>query len=175
MYKAVRDSWQGNLDYWNAAPLDFMTEISLFIRTHKVERFRWHVAGDIPSKAYFDGMRMVANANPGTQFLAFTKQYQFITTGTIPQNLRFVVSMWPGYIKALGATTPGAMTAVYNTLTDRAAIAWMRPAEPSDDVWYNEMINTTVKLESLDCSGKCDECFMCWHMDRGTSVVFDQH
>ena len=61
--------------------------------------FRYHVSGDIPNIDYFNKMIEIANDLPGTQFLAFTKQYNIVNTylnngGAIPSNLKILFSNW---------------------------------------------------------------------------------
>lgn len=173
-YPATRDAWQRNWDAWKADPDAYFGEIAQFCAEKGVQRFRWHVAGDIPDFKYYEGMCAVARCCDKTQFLAFTKNFDAALKGR-PENLKIVVSMWPGDFDRIHPELTSDKDIWYRMLLSHSAIAWMVPEKPSDDEWYNNMLETVVKPESLDCSGKCDECFLCWHLDPGSSVVFHQH
>ena len=175
MYNAVRDCWNANLDAWKEDAMGYFEFISNYCAEKHVERFRWHVAGDIPSTAYYNGMVLVAMCNPQTQFLAFTKNFDVIGLPR-PENLKLVASMWPGLMAHLGLGKP-EQTAKLRELKSHAGIAWMDPGTrgASFDPWYADMLDTEVHEESIECTGQCDECFLCWYLDPGSSVVFKQH
>jgi hypothetical protein len=171
-YPASRKAWQGNYDAWKEDSLKYFGEVARLCSSKQAERFRWHVAGDIPNLAYYKGMVMVAECNPTTQFLAFTKNVS-VANEPRPENLRIIISMWP---KLFGGDSTDKDITLQN-LKNHCGIAWMDPIDhsTSEDLWYTDKITNEVVKESVECSGNCDECFLCWYLDSGSSVVFKQH
>lgn len=173
-YPAVRDAWQGNWDFWKQDPMGYMESIANYCVTNKVQRFRWHVAGDITNDKYFTGMCTIAKCLGGaTQFLAFTKNMHTANVSR-PNNLTMVASMWPHDLDRY-AKSSHAKDDIIERIKTKSALAWVNPTTTSTDLWYNNKLDNEVKVESLECSGKCDTCFLCWHLDPGASVVFNEH
>lgn len=166
----TRAAWLRNWKAWTSDAMGYMETIAQHCADKRVERFRWHVAGDIPSLSYYDGMKIVAQCNPETQFLAFTKNYDAIMAPNRPSNLRLVFSMWPG-LRVKGLTQDEML----RNVSTAASVAWMVPAVESTDDWYNEQLKSDVNAHSLACSGHCDKCFMCWYMESGSFVAFHEH
>jgi hypothetical protein len=117
--------------------------------------FRWHVGGDILSTDYLRRMCEIAESNPKTLFLAFTKAHsivnQYETDGErIPINLAVIFSAWPG----MGFENPHGHR-----------IAWMQDGT-----------ETRVPKDALRCFGNCEQCGMCFELPRlGLDVVFPKH
>ena len=131
-YPGVREAWQHNLEAYLKHPKEYFEIISDYIYGKSLKYFRWHVGGDIPTVEYLEGMIRVALENPSTQFLAYTKRYEFFPT-EIPENLRIVLSAWPGY-----------------PLPDvEMPIAWL-----SHD---NRRGNGAI-----ECPNNCDKCLQCF-------------
>ncbi len=65
----------------------------------KPRLFRWHVAGDILSENYLGGMCRIAEENPDTHFLAFSKAFDIVNRyedrEAMPSNLVIIFSAWP--------------------------------------------------------------------------------
>ena len=92
-------AWNDNLKLFYMDPGKYFSKISKAVKLQRF--FRWHVSGDIINGAYFAGMITVAQANPNTQFLAFTKAYQIVNAAiaagaVIPSNLHLLFSASPG-------------------------------------------------------------------------------
>jgi len=178
-YPSTRAAWTQNWNAWQANQMGYMETIANYCATKRVERFRWHVAGDVPDKAYLNGMILVAQCNPDTQFLFFTKRPDLLVNTRLASNLRPVISMWPGVLRhfrqtmLIFAALPNEE--IVRGLQRLAPLAWMNPAKPTEDTWYNTEVDIVARTEGLECSGRCDECFMCWYMEPESSVVFHQH
>lgn len=119
--------------------------------------FRYHVAGDIVDRAYFDGMIATALECPGTQFLAFTKKYNLVNewiaqNGKLPQNLKILFSGWIGLTPENPHNLPE--TTVYPK-------------------------HTEPRPEWLLCGGNCLECACrgvgCWQLQPGEKLAFEIH
>jgi hypothetical protein len=169
-YPNVREAWQKNLDAYNEDPMQYFETISQACYEGEVERFRWHVGGDIPDINYFHGMNLVAKANPETQFLCFTKRLFVYNRASdritnIPDNMRYIFSMWPGL-------WPQKDT-LFGQEGGNLPIAWYLPKECEDESYKNAVED--AKPESVECNGKCDDCFMCWYLEPGMSVILKEH
>lgn len=80
-------------------------QIDAFLsRKHKRQYFRWHVAGEILSKAYLSLMVWIAKRHPTWRFWTYTKMYELVNTycdenggrDAIPENLTIMFSIWHG-------------------------------------------------------------------------------
>lgn len=115
--------------------------------------FRWNVAGDVYSIDYLNLIINVANANPWTRFLVFTKNYKlfndFLNDNVLPDNVVVVFSQW--------SNTP-----IDNVHNLPIAIVNI-PGE------------TSIPNGSFKCSGNCAECLECWNATNGTTRYFDLH
>ena len=150
-YPNARKAWQNNLEVYQASPEQFFTEVSDFLLKKKPERFRWHVAGDIPDTHYAQGMLEVARNHSNVKFLCFTKNYRMLSLiqPAIPENLAMIASVWPGL------AVPAAMMNVpkaYLTCDRR------------------------LPKEYYKCVGSCVDCAVCWELAQlGCNVAFDKH
>ena len=72
----VRNAYQKNLDILKNDIDNYFLQVKAAAMVSKY--FRFHVSGDIPDMNYLDRMVKLAQDLPGTTFLAFTKQYNFI-------------------------------------------------------------------------------------------------
>lgn len=167
---SVRRAWGGNYRAWKQDPMGYFESIAKFCIDHKVERFRWHVAGDIPTLAYLAGMELVAKCLSETQFLAFTKNKEvMLKNSPPPPNLKLVFSMWPGLLTDKDPSLEHFMS--------YGPVAWMVPqqanANPTLDAY--DRIRSHHASESIECTGRCDSCFLCWYLEPGMSVAFKQH
>jgi len=143
----VRKAWDANLRAWRRNPGKFMDEVNTWIMKHKPKRFRWHVGGDIQGQEYLKGMCIIAEENPGTKFLAFTKAVTLDFKG-IPPNLTIRISTWPGWAPE------------FSKSAKRLPVAAMD--DGSED------------LKGLEkCGGSCIKCTKCWTSRKGVS--FHKH
>ena len=154
LYPTTRAAWRRNEDLAKHHPDEYFKQIAAAIAEAKPRLFRWHVAGDILSSEYLHGMCRIAEANPSTHFLAFTKAFNIVNRyedhKTIPANLVLVYSGWPGM-------------SFLNPHGHR--VAWMQ-----DDT------ETRAPEDAIECPGNCESCGMCYELDRlGRDVVFHKH
>lgn len=154
----VHATWAHNLERWQNDPTGYFEDIRAFLKSEKPDKFRWHVAGDIPNGDYLAEMCLIADENPGTGFLSFTKAFKlFRKDMELPGNLSIVFSRWPG------------MPAPSDELAKRYVQSWFRPTGHVDKPGY------TIPDDAYHCQGNCEACERCWTMAPGRSVVFDQH
>lgn len=151
----VRAAYQRNLDILAEDPGDYWRQIRAAAATARF--FRFHVSGDIPDQGYLLEMIFTAQSNPGTQFLAFTKQYEIVNGllamgYAIPANLKLIFSAWPGM--------------------------------PMDNPYRLPVANVIFRGQQPDpawkiCGGNCTECACqgvgCWELKRGESIAFYEH
>lgn len=150
-YPSTRAAWTHNHQIAASDPRSFTQQVSEYCQLKRPAFFRWHVAGDIPGPAYFAGMLLAAKQNPATTFLCFTKNYSVvndcIAAGfvAIPQNLRLMLSAWPG----LPLDNPHGLP-----------VAWLTT-------------DTRKPHSVVVCPGTCGPCRHCWADRRG--IAFDPH
>lgn len=70
-------------------------------RRRRNKYFRWHVAGDIVDRDYFENMVAIAERHPDFIFWTYTKMYSIVNGfmadgGQIPGNLHIMFSEWRG-------------------------------------------------------------------------------
>lgn len=118
--------------------------------------FRFHVAGDIPNKLYFEKMIETVRSCPGTTFLCFTKRYSVVNdwirkNGDLPSNLKLLFSGWIG----LKPDNPYSL--------------------PETTVYGDE----GPREDWLLCGGNCSECCCrgtgCWKAEKGETIAFKIH
>ena len=154
LYPTVRKAYARNLDILKNNMDDYFTQVKAAAMVNKY--FRFHVSGDIYDMNYLDRMVKLANELPGTTFLAFTKQYNFINNylqyAAIPDNLKIIFSEWPGMDMDNPYNLPVAHVIFKNQV-------------PADD-W---------KI----CGGNCTECACrgvgCWELKKGEHIAFYEH
>ena len=111
--------------------------------------FRWHIAGDIISQEYVDGMYRTARRFPDIKFLCFTKMFGFDYSRK-PKNLSIVFSAWP----KMNITRKRGIR-----------IAWM-----------DDGTDARIPKNALECFGNCEACGLCWHLSElKKDVVFHKH
>lgn len=151
MRSVVKTAWKTNTDAYHESSADYFKQIRLYILENKVPLFRWHVGGDIPDVVYAQRMFSTATIFPKTKFLCFTKRYDILPaflTEAIPENLKLIISRWPG-----------------DTIPDHARTLPM--------AWLAE--DSRVPHDAFPCPGKCDICAMCFNLPMMASVVFKKH
>lgn len=149
-YPATRMAWSSNLSEFQKDDQNFFVQIqNWFDRKKKpVQYFRWHSAGDIVSQRYLDGMFEIGRQNPTTNFLAFTKRFNF-DYSKCPSNLNIVFSLWPGLTLPLWT----------------GSYAWM---EDGTDKRIISLNNTYI------CPGSCEKCKTCW-TKQYKNIIFNKH
>lgn len=122
-----------------------------------VRFFRFHVSGDIPSPAYLGKMIEVAILDPKTEFLAFTKRFDFVNgwireNGSLPENIHILFSGWTN----LTPENPFAL--------------------PETNVIPK---GKTLKDGWKMCGGNCFNCACrgvgCWQAGKGDVIAFKMH
>lgn len=145
MYQNTRRAWNENFRLVREDPAAYFDQIDAWIAKHHPRLFRWHVSGDIPCQGYLEGMKMIAEHNPDTRFLAFTKMYD-LDYSDLPENLSIVLSGWPG----MELRNPHHLH-----------VAWMQ--DGTED---------RIPKNALECTGHCDHCGMCWALKEIDRDVF---
>jgi hypothetical protein len=154
-YKTVANAYDRNLDILNTDPRAYWVQVKAAAITTRF--FRYHVSGDIPNAEYLINMIQTARDLPGTNFLAFTKQYHIINDylnngGTIPANLKILFSNWGAW----KCKNP------HNLPTCEIILKGSEPAP-----------NWKI------CGGNCTECACagigCWELKNGETIGIYEH
>ena len=160
-YPNVREAWDANWDMAENHRDDYFRQINEYLERRKPALFRWHSAGDIPDEDYLHRMFLIARYHKDVKFLVFTKKYDLAMTVADRRlqfrrqapNLNIVISAWP-YLP------------VEKKLFDKFPVAFMLDPRDPDE---------RIPMDAKDCTGKCDECGLCWRLHPGESVKFHIH
>ena len=158
-FSHVKSLLQNNLEIWMTNPERFERDVQSAAYTSRF--FRFHSSGDIPDANYLAMMVRVAEWCPQTSFLCFTKKYKIVNDyleangeDSIPENLNIVFSAWGDFLPDNPHNLP---------------VAYIRFKKE----------DTYIPDDAIECSGYCGECVQtghsCWHLNRGQSVVFNEH
>jgi hypothetical protein len=153
-YPDRHQGWVRNDVVAKSNPDSYFSQIAARMSRIKPRFFRWHVAGDILSADYLRGMCKIAQDNPKTLFLAFTKAYSIVNQyegsgQEIPSNLTVIFSAWPGL-------------ELDNPHGHRVA-------------WLQDGTETRIPENCLWCPGNCETCGMCYDLPKvGRDVIFDK-
>ena len=152
---SVRAAYESNLEIYKENPERFWSEVERAAKMHRF--FRFHVAGDIPDRAYYRGMKSVCERCPKTEFLCFTKRHALVTDetdlhGLPPENLHLIFSDWKGM----------HMENPYRF--------------PTCEVLEK---NETPQPGWVLCGGNCTECALtdggCWSLGFGDTICIPKH
>jgi hypothetical protein len=154
MYPQTRKAWAKNARIAKTNPGSYFSQIAGIIADRKPRYFRWHVAGDILNVDYLREMCSIAEHNPRTRFLAFTKAFNIVNDydnrAALPGNLAVVFSAWPSM-------------KIDNPHGHR--IAWMQDGTEN-----------RVPQNAIECPGNCENCGVCFRLPKlGRDVVFHKH
>lgn len=152
---SVRDAYNRNLNILKTDRDAYFIQVKAAAVTTRF--FRFHVSGDIIDADYLDRMVKIARELKGTQFLAFTKNYEdvnaYFETHKQPKNLKLIFSL----------PFDGATIENPHNLPTAAVI--FRDTVPADN-W---------KI----CGGNCTECACrgvgCWELKKGETIAFYKH
>jgi len=155
IYKTVREAWDRNLAILNEDRDSYFTQVKAAAMVTRF--FRFHVSGDIVDIDYLDRMVKIARELKGTNFLAFTKNYEdvneYFKSHKKPANLKLIFSL----------PFDGAKIDNPHNLPTAAVI--MRGTEP----------DPAYKV----CGGNCTECACrgvgCWQLKKGETIAFNEH
>ena len=152
MYKNVRAAWDANTELATSDLATMESDLMQYFGSVNAPRFfRIHVGGDFVTREYTEMWTRIAGANPHTNFLAFTKQWNVIRGISFPENFSVVLSAWPGTV------IPEDLRALYS-------VAWL------DDG------SEEVPADALECPGNCSTCGVCWSLaKRHIDVKFAKH
>ena len=116
--------------------------------------FRIHAAGDFFSVEYAAMWYRVARNNPGTVFLAFTKQFDVVRKVPFFQldNFSLVLSGWTG------VKIPEDLRKYYRC------------------AWCDDGMEDRIPADALECPGNCETCGLCWKLrEIGKDTYFHKH
>ena len=156
MYKfRCKDAWDRNKAILEADRDSYFLQVKAAASLNRF--FRWHVGGDIVDVDYLDRMVKIARDLKGTEFLAFTKNYEdvneYFTNHRKPANLHLIFSL------------PFTSAKIDNPHNLPTAAVIMKGQQPADD-W---------KI----CGGNCAECACrgvgCWQLKKGETIAFNEH
>lgn len=155
LHNSVKDAYINNLQVLQSEPAVYWLQVKTAATVTRF--FRYHVSGDIPNYEYLLNMIKTAEEIPGTRFLAFTKQYNFVNEfinqgGTIPNNLKIILSNWGAW-------------KCYNPHGLPVCEVIFKDTVPSDN-W---------KI----CGGNCTDCACrsvgCWELKNGETIAIYKH
>lgn len=127
----------------------------------KVEYFRFHVSGDIPSVQYFRRVVRSCINNPHCQVLLFTKRFEIVNwyiehENPLPENLHCLFSGWTN----LNPTEAG-----------------FNPHNLPETTVYAK--DEDIRPEWNLCGGNCLDCAIhdggCWAAKPGETIAFKIH
>lgn len=149
----------GNLYAYREDPQNFFN--SIIAQTKMYRYVRWFSSGDIVDMDFLRGMCKVARTNKNTYYLCFTKKYELVNEYLdngyyFPKNLKIVLSTWGEFIPENPYNLP---------------MTYTRFKKGN----MNFKANKFIPEKAIPCSGKCEQCQMCWALKKGQSVVFNKH
>lgn len=155
IYPSVKAAYDRNLEILKADRDLYFFQVKAAAMMTRF--FRWHVSGDIVDVDYLDRMCKLARELKGTQFLAFTKNYndvnEYLKNHKKPANLHLIFSL------------PFTGCRINNPHNLPTAAVIMKGQEP-DPNW---------KV----CGGNCSECACrgvgCWELKKGETIAFYEH
>lgn len=155
IYPSVKKAYDNNLAVLTENRSAYFEQIKASAMTSRF--FRFHVSGDIIDIDYLDRMCKLARECKGTQFLAFTKNYEdvneYLKNHRKPANLKLIFSL----------PFDGASIDNPHNLPTAAVILKGHEPEKSYKV----------------CGGNCTECACrgvgCWELKKGETIAFYEH
>lgn len=153
-YKNTRAAWDDNTEKALNDLDGLENDLNKYFSAMSAPRFfRIHTGGDFVTREYAETWARVAAANPHTNFLAFTKQWDNVRGVEFPENFSLVLSAW----------TEDAHEIPLD-LKLKYSIAYC-----IDD----EM---TAPENAVECPGNCSTCGACWSLSKmHTNVYFHKH
>lgn len=156
-FSHTKDLLFRNLEIWRTDPERFELEVQ--VSAYHARFFRYFSSGDIPDIEFLEMMVRVARRIDKTEFLAFTKRYEWVNDfirehGDLPANLHIVLSAWGDWL----LENPFGLPVAYVRLKDGTA---------------------KIPENARPCPKYCGDCVMtgasCWDLKRGESVCFSEH
>lgn len=151
----VKATYETNYEILKSDPDAYWKAVSDAVKMTRF--FRFHVAGDITDENYLLHMVAIALANPQTELLCFTKQYEIVNAyvskcGDPPKNLHLIFSAWRGL--------------------------------PMENPFSFPVCRVLYKSETPDigqklCGGNCTQCAIhdggCWMLQKGDTICIRKH
>lgn len=164
-YTNVKAAHLENLHHYQTNPQHFFDCIEWELTGGVViyKYFRFFGVGDIVDKQFFALMVELANKCPNVNFSAMTKQFEIVNDyctehggrQAVPQNLHIMFSGWD---REFTESIPNP----YNF--------------PIAQIWFkNETLNPTKPKKFFECTGDCEQCLHCYHIQDGETVIMKQH
>jgi ferredoxin len=155
IYPSVKKAYDNNLAILKEDRNAYFAQIKASAMMTKY--FRFHVSGDIVDTDYLNRMCKLARELKGTQFLAFTKNYEdvneYFKNHRKPQNLKLIFSL------------PFDGCSINNPHNLPTAAVILKGNQPKDN----------YKV----CGGNCSECACkgvgCWELKKGETIAFYEH
>lgn len=153
-YKNVKECYANNLEVFLTDPIKAQHDI--LSQLPYMGFVRLHASGDFVNYTYLDMIVDICNKLPNVQFMAYTKKYEMFNKyveeiGMLPDNLKIIFSQWDGFEMDNRHNFP---------------VAQVRLKAGNVD---------PIQQDAFECSGNCSQCYKCWMMEEGQTVVFNQH
>lgn len=158
MYSNIQNAYNLNLQAYLMDKKAYFDRLSDFLLNGDIifKYFRYHASGDIVDYDYLRGMVRVANENPQTKFLCYTKKYtlvnMYLEFNTLPSNLIIVFSGWDN---SWEINNPHNLPTTY--------------------VEFKKNNHPQVANAKLHCTSDCKVCKKCWNLKNGEVLVFKKH
>lgn len=160
-YEDVARTYSENTLIARNNPKKYFKEINEFLEKNWIGCFRWHVAGDVISDKYFEGMIDVAKKNIDTLFYVYTQRHDIINK----------------YIKN-GGMIPTNLTIIYSS--------WGKTNNPYDfpefvvDLGNDEEVKKLPHCPEYNDKGRrtgasCSQCRLCMHLKKGEKIACYKH
>lgn len=155
IYPSVKAAYENNLEILKNDRDTYFLQVKAAASMTRF--FRFHVSGDIIDTDYLDRMVKMARELKGTEFLAFTKNYddvnKYFENHKKPANLHLIFSL------------PFTGAEIENPHNLPMAAVILKGSEPEKN-W---------KV----CGGNCSECACrgvgCWELKKGETIAFYEH
>lgn len=156
IFASVKEAKNKNYAIFQKDPDLYFRQVA--VRTSLDRYARWNSCGDIPNVRYLYGMIWVAEQNPETTYLAFTKQFGIVNLvrsahGAFPPNLVIVFSHWDKWFEV---DNPFGFPETYVR-------------------FKAERLNPRLPEGAYECPGHCPTCLKCWALRGGETVIFNEH
>ena len=144
----AKQRWDENYKLLKNNIIKYFLDLADYLHDNKPEYFRYHVAGDIINNNYFALMLSIADLNPNTKFLAFTKNFN-LNFSDIPDNLSIILSIFPNM---------------------------PIPKIDLPKAWMQDGTENRIPSDAIICKKKCDSCGKCWHLkELKKDVILFKH
>ena len=153
-YPSVKNCYAENLRTFIENPEQ--AEMDILSQMPFIGFCRVHASGDIVNPRYLDMLVSIAIKLPNVKFMMYTKKYELINKyveeiGEFPENMTIIFSAWDGY----------KMDNRHNF--------------PTSHVILKKGNEDAIPENGFLCNGECERCYKCWLLEKGESVLFNEH